>query len=226
MVSRQGTRLAALLAVATLTFVLAACGGSDSGSSSPTSPPATTTQTGSSNGSQKGGGKSGKDSGEGKRGADDNVATAPLRISGGGSGQFRVKGGDNSIQDFGEEASGAELEAAANVLHDFYVSRARGEWGRACANLSKTVADQLEQLAERAKQGGKADCPTTLAAITPDLPPKVAYETTIVDASSLRVDDDRGFLIYRGGEGVAYAIVLSREDDRWKVGALAGIPLQ
>lgn len=226
--SRQGTRLAAILVAAALAFALAACGGSSSESSPSSSEGSTATTTGTggeggSGGGQKSDGQPGNGS-EGGGGSGGDVETSPLRVSGGGSGQFRVKGGDNSIQDFGDEASESELEEAAKALHDFYVARAREEWSRACANLSKTVAEQLEQLAERAKQGKQTGCPAALAAITPGLPPKVARETTVIDAGSLRVEGDRGFLIYRGEEGTAYAINMAREDG-WKVGALAGIPL-
>jgi hypothetical protein len=226
-VSRWGTRSAALLAAAALLAsagLLSSCGGSGSDSGS------TATKTSGETEAEAGGkGGSGKSrpselkGGEGEAKPNGSVPVSPLRVSGGGSGQFRVKGGDNSIQDFGDEASESELEEAAKALHDFYVARAREEWRRACANLSQAIAGQLEQLAEQAKQG-QVSCPTALAAITPGLGPKVARETTAVDAGSLRREGDRGFLIYRDGEGTVYAINMASEDG-WKVGALVGVPL-
>jgi len=45
-----------------------------------------------------------------------------------------------------------------------------------------------------------------------------------VDAGSLRREGDRGFLLYRDGEGTVYAINMADEDG-WKAGALAGVPL-
>jgi len=53
----------------------------------------------------------------------------------------------------------------------------------------------------------------------------VARETTAVDAGSLRREGDRGFLIYRDGEGTVYAINMADEDGSWKAGAFAGVPL-
>ncbi len=217
-----------MLAVLALAIVgLSSCGGSDSGSTpTQTSGNAESQlggQGGSGNGKEPGGQSEPKeDKSEGKPSG--SAPVAPLRVSGGGSDQFRVKEGDNSIQDFGAEESESELEEAATALHDFYVARTREEWRRACANLSKTVSAQLEQLAARGKQGGQTGCPAALAAITPGLPPKVARETTIVNAGSLRVEGDRGFLIYRSGEGTVYAINMTNEGD-WKVGALAGVPI-
>lgn len=226
--SRWGTRIAALLAAAALLAlvgVLSSCGGgsdSDSGSTATKASGKTEAEAGGKGGS--GQSQSSKPKGdEGEAKPNRSLPVTPLQVSGGGSGQFRVKGGDNSIQEFGEEASESELEEAAKALHDFYVARAREEWRRACANLSQAVAGQLEKLAEQAKQGGTS-CPAALAAITPGLPPKVARETTAVDAGSLRREGDRGFLIYRDGEGTVYAINMADEDG-WKVGALAGVPL-
>lgn len=222
LVSRQGTRLAAILVAAALTFAFAACGGSNSESSSSSDERSTATAL--DGGAQESGGQSG----EGTKGSENSpggeAETSPLRVSGGGSGQFRVKGGDNSIQDFGEESGEDELEEAAGVLHGFLVARARSEWDAACAKLSHTVQGQLAIIAKQAKQGATG-CATTLAAITPSLSSKVVRETTAVDAGSLRVEGDRGFLLYRDEEGTVYAINMTREDGGWKVGALAGVPL-
>jgi len=232
-VSRWGTRIATALAVTALLALgasLSACGGSDSGSGSTSAKTSSEAEakSGGRGGAGSGGGKSQPSEPKGDEGGEKPNGSVPvgqLQVSGGGSSQFRVKGGDNSIQDFGDETSESELEEAAKALHDFYVARAREEWRRACANLSKTVAEQLKLLAERAKRGGQTDCPAALAAITPSLPAEVERETTAVDAGSLRVEGDRGFLIYRDGEGTVYAINMADEGS-WKVGALAGVPLQ
>jgi hypothetical protein len=153
------------------------------------------------------------------------VETAPLKVSGGGSGQFRVKGGDNSIQDFGEESGESELEEAAASLHAFLVARAERDWPTACAHLAKTVERQLEQLASRSGKLSGAGCAEILAALTPPLPPQVQKESTVVDAGSLRSEGERAFLIYRGAEETAYAISMAQEDGAWKVGGLAATPI-
>jgi len=219
-----------LLAVLLSAAALAACGeNSESSSSAPSSGTGKATTQGSGQDGGKSGGGSpekskGKSAEEADSGSGTSAPTAPLEISGGGSAQFRVKGGDNSIQNFGEESDESELEEAATALHDFYVARVRGEWQRACSKLSQLVADQLQTLASGTKQSGKG-CSAILARLTPSLPPSVQRESTVVDAGSLRVEGDRGFLIYRGAEGTVYAINMALEDDVWKVGALAGVPL-
>jgi hypothetical protein len=230
-VTGRGTRLiAALAAVALLGVALSACGGSGSGSSSSST---TAASGGGKSGEQGGraapeerraGDGEGEQSGSKEGGQPDQPAsTSPLHVSGGGAGQFRVKGGDNSIQDFGEESDESELEEAARVLHDFYVARAEEEWKTACARLSAAVMQQLAVLGARSKSGNQS-CPATLAALTPSLSPAEQRETTVVDAGSLRVEGDRGFLVYRGAEQTVYAINMAREGG-WKVGGLAPVPL-
>jgi hypothetical protein len=251
LVTREGIRPLAALAVAVLaTALLAACGGSgaDSTSTASNGTNSSTNATGAEAGSgkdssQSASTKSGsqeqgngqaqdaeqskqqgmaqEDSGGSKR---KNVET-PLEVSGGGSGQFRTKGGDNSIQEFGEESDESELREAAEVVHGFYVSRAAEEWDKACSYLAKSNIEQLEQLAEQSTKSKGADCPTVLKAFTRPLSASVEREITTVDAGSLRHEGEQGFLIYFGAGGVKYAMPLKNEDGSWKVAALSGTTL-
>lgn len=227
---RGGTRPSAALVAAILTAVaLGACGSSGSDTTASENSTGTTTVPPASQQSPKETSADGtsqtKQGGEGSGESHASVETAPLKVSGGGSGQFRVKGGDNSIQDFGEESDESELEEAAASLHDFLVARAEEDWPTACSHLTKTVAQQLQQLASRSGQLSGAGCAKILAALTPPLPAKVQKESTIIDAGSLRTEDEQAFLIYRGMEGTVYAIPMKPEAGAWKVGALAATPL-
>jgi hypothetical protein len=228
-----GTRpFAALVAVVLTTATLGACGSSgSSGTSSENSTgiataPGASKQSETAAGSNRGGDSTStpKKSG-GSAESSPSVETAPLKVSGGGSAQYRVKGGDNSIQDFGEESGESELEEAAAALHGFYVALAEENWPTACAHLANTVEQQLEQLASQSSKLSGAGCAKILAALTPPLPPAVQKESTIVDAGSLRTEDGRAFLIYRGTKGTVYAISMAQEAGAWKVGALAATPL-
>jgi hypothetical protein len=218
----------ALVAAILAAVALGACGDSGSGttasvnSTGDTTTPAASKQPGSSG--------SGGDASKPKKhnGSDESSPggeTAPLKVSGGGSAQYRVKGGDNSIQDFGEESGESELEEAAASLHDFLVARAEEDWPTACAHLAKAVAQQIQQLASQSSKLSGAGCAKILAALTPPLPAKVQKESTIVDAGSLRTEGEKAFLIYRGAEGAVYAIPMKPEGGAWKVGALAATPL-
>lgn len=254
MVTREGTRpLAALIAAVLAAAILAACGSSNSSDSSsttstePSGGSAAGTaaqkapQNGSSQSSPKKGSAQDQSSGQDQSGQDDQSSQAqqnsgggstgreevetPLKVSGGGSGQFRSKGGDNSIQEFGAESDEAELQEAAEVVHGFYVSRAAQEWDKACSYLAKSNIKQLEQLANQSAKSQGADCATVLEAFTRPLPADVEREITTVDAGSLRREGEQGFLIYFGAGQVKYAMPLKSEGGSWKVAALSGTTL-
>jgi len=224
-------RIAALAVVVFATGALTACGDSsssatDSSSSTETS---SSTNTGSgdksgSKGSRDGSGSQSKRDGESPDSAPA-VDPAPLKVSGGGSSQFRNEGGDNSIQEFGEESDETELDEAATALHGYFVARAREEWSAACSYLATTVRDQLSVLASRSDQLKDKGCAEILTALTPPLPAAVRHESTIVDAGSLRLEDERAFLIYRGAEETEYAMLMEQEDDAWKVGSISATPI-
>jgi hypothetical protein len=250
-VTREGTRpLAVLLAAVLAAAVLAACGSSDSDSSSAASTEAGGSTTAQSNSGQQSGGSaqsggSQKASGDGNQnGGQDNrqpqtqqqgdndssgksaaEVETPLKVSGGGSAQFRSNGGDNSIQEFGDESGESELQEAAEVVHGFYVSRAAEEWDKACSYLAKSNIEQLEQLANQSAKSKGADCATVLEAFTQPLPASVEREITTVDAGSLRHEGEQGFLIYYGASHIKYAMPLRDEGSAWKVAALSGTTL-
>lgn len=221
--------LAAAILAAT---VLAACGGSDSsteaGSTVTAGDSTSAAQQGNGKGQQGGGGKAKQKGGSAEGGSGQSgqpEVSTPLKVSGGGSDQFRSKGGDNSIQEFGEESGESELEEAAAALHGFYVARAGEDWGRACSFLSSSMVGQLEQLATQSPQLKGKDCAALLHAFTRPLPASVRRETTVVDAGSLRTEGERSFLIYRGEGGTVYAMPMKDESGEWKVGLLAPTPL-
>jgi len=240
-----GTKLfATLIAAALAAALLSACGGSDSDSSESTGSSTTSIsraeakekleekikelkkkreEEGKPLTEEKSGGESGGSGGSGgsKGGSKKNVAS-PLKVSGGGSGQFRTKGGDNSIQNYGEEGSESELQEVAEIVHSFYVARAEEKWAKACSYLAKSNVEQLEQLASQSPQFKDKGCPEILKAFTRPLPAKVNREITYVDAGSFRHDDEQGFLIYYGADKTVYAMPLRNEDGTWQVAALAG----
>lgn len=236
-----GTRLIAVLAVvACAIVVLAGCGSSDDSDTSSSSSTALSgsNETPSASGTDGTGdgdtAKGTKDSGNesSQSGGDSDsdrssasVDPAPLKVSGGGSDQFRVAGGDNSVQEFGEESDESELEEAAGALHAFLVARAEEKWTAACSYMAKSVKDQLERITSGGDQSQERGCAGILGTLTPPLPAAVRNETTIVDAGSLRFEDGRAFLIYTGAEETTYAVLMEEEDGAWKVASLSAVPL-
>lgn len=216
--------------VALLALAFAACGGDDEGSETTASSQSGGAQQKEPGSAQKedagqaGKGSDGKAAGEDSDGGSGgDVEPAPLKVSGGGSEQFRVKGGDNSIQTWGEESDEAQLEAAAEAVHGFFVARANEEWAAACEYLGQSL---LEQLREYTPEQQVPDCADLLKSLTRHpLPASVRREATIVDAGSLRIGEDNSFLIYRGAGQTVYAMPLVEEDDAWKLTLLASTPI-
>ncbi len=222
-------RIATLSAVVFAAGAFSACG--EEGSSTAESSPAKEASSGSSGPSTESGpgSKNAQEGGSQPNGEKDAPAAAvdpaPLEVSGGGSAQYRVKGGDNSIQEFGEESDEADLEEAATALHGYLVARAGEDWAAACSRLAKTVKSQLDVLASRSGQLKGKGCAEILGALTPPLPAEVRRQSTVVDAGSLRTEDGRAFLIYRGAGETEYTVLMEQEDGAWKVGSLAATPI-
>ncbi|HEY8502695.1 MAG TPA: hypothetical protein VIL21_08415 [Solirubrobacterales bacterium] len=149
----------------------------------------------------------------------------PLRVTGGGAGQFRVEGGDNSVQGFGAEAGAGELRRAAAAVHAFVVARVGEEWRRACSLLSADEREALER-ASPSSGPGSGGCAAALAHFTTRVSPSLARAITTVDAASLRRAGERAFLLYTAPPGrTVYAMPMASEDGAWKLGAINGAVL-
>lgn len=194
-------RIALAAAIAALLVTgLAACGGDDEGGGS--SEGGTTTTTAS--GSKEGG-----------------FQPAPLEISGGGSEQF-AGAGDGSIQSFGEESDEAELEAAAEAVHAFFVARAESDGDGACSRVAQPMLEKLDGLASQSERKG---CAEVLEDFTTPMSDAAWRETTEMEAGSLRIGDEKAFLIYRGADDEVFAMPLVEEDGEWKVEELSATAL-
>jgi hypothetical protein len=146
--------------------------------------------------------------------------------SGGGSTQFRIKGGDNSVQEFGEEADDSERDEAAMALHNFLDARAAEDWESACSFLTEEIRESLGQLAAQAQQAEEVSCPEIMAKLTNRAAmPALRAEAARADVGSLRVEDDRAFILYRGLGDTILTVPMANEDGSWKVASIAGTPL-
>jgi hypothetical protein len=226
------TLLVALAAIL-IAAGLAACGGGDS--SSPTTE-ASQGQTGSApaqetpkqNGAKGDEGNSGS-GGEEKSGSGPSASDFTPKHhedSGGGSAPYEAKGGDNSVQEFGEEADSSEFTAAATALHNFLDARAEGNWAATCEYVSQTVVESLEKLAAQAKQLEGKGCSALLEALTnPAVKSALKVEAEKANVRSLRTEGERAFILYTSTGATILAMPMAKEDGEWKVGSLAGTPL-
>jgi hypothetical protein len=235
-VRRAPKTLAAALVALLLAVGAVACGGGDDSDSTATEAVGQQSQT--DNASQGGESKTdnadGGDSnasnsdGGGQSGGGDASDFVPRKHSdsGGGAEQFKVKGGDNSVQEFGEEADSKELDEAAVALHNFLDARAEGNWAAACRYMASAVIESLEEVAARAKQNDDASCGGILERLTnPAAAQSLKEEAAKANVGSLRIEDERAFVIYTGIAGTILAMPMANEGGEWKVASLAGTPL-
>ena len=227
--------LAAAFVVLLLAVGLAACGDDDSsnGSTEATSQAgagsddAGSGQDATSEDSGSGGGDAASDAEKAQaRNEANDFVPKKHKDSGGGSAQFKVKGGDNSVQEFGEEAEAEEFDAAAVALHNFLDARAEGNWAAACQYMAKSIVESFEQLAARAKQIDDTTCAGILEKLTnPAAKQSMKEEAAKANVGSLRIEGEQAFVIYGGLDGAIMAMPMADEGGEWKVGSLAGTPL-
>lgn len=216
----------ALAVVALLSVGLVACGGGDSssstsGSSTATATESTSTTTTEDQGSGQSGNGGEKESGDDKGGSDSDSGSDDNSSSEEGSASFRTPGGDNSIQNYGEEADGGETEAANAALTAYLTARAKGDWAKQCALLSKAAVEPLEQLASRASQLKGKSCAAILAALMAQGPASTRANPLTGGVASLRFEGEQGFALFHGPDGTDYFVPMVNEDGKWKVGAIA-----
>ncbi|HSC21376.1 MAG TPA: hypothetical protein VLC07_06570 [Solirubrobacterales bacterium] len=225
--------LGAAIAAGILCLGIAGCGSSSSSTSTGTESeqsnvaaapkaPAGTTRS-EKNGGQDGGGGSGQTQAGHPRSAppEPSFKPHPHHDSGGGARQFEVKGGDNSVQEFGGESSGSEFEEAATALHDYLDARAERAWAAACRYLAAGVTAELSSQLGEARGGSGPSCAELLAGLSGGVPESALREAAIANVGSLRVEGDRGFLLFHGVGQTDYFIPMVHEDGHWKVAAIA-----
>ena len=118
------------------------------------------------------------------------------------------------------------MNAAAAALHNFLDARAAGNWAAACTYISKRVTESLEKLAAQSKQS-EMSCGEILEKLTnPAAKQLLRTEAAKANVASLRLEGEGAFIIYIGLGGSALAMPMANEGGVWKVGSLAGTPLQ
>jgi hypothetical protein len=154
-----------------------------------------------------------------------NVSTGPLRLTGGGSRRYRYPGDYNVIQDYGHEGAKPAFAGAARAVHGFFAARAKRNWPAACSYLSESMLTELETLSTHYKSLEGKSCSETVGFFAGKVPKSEAYEASEVDARSLRVDHQHGFLIFfSGGEAVRTSVGF--EDGKWLVSSTFATPLR
>lgn len=232
-------RYLTVVLVFALSLALAACGSGSSTSSQSTRETTSAQEQGpsrtpSGNTPKGGGGSKGAGSGSGSAEGSKQSAESPPpeprftprphHDSAGGSKQFVQKGADNSVEEYGSErTAGSDFAEAATALHTYLDARAAGAWGAACGALAAGVVEPLAEQLEGS--GGKTACTEVLAAFSSSFPSAVLREAAEANVAALRVEGDKGLLLFKGAQDEPFFIPMRREDGHWKVAAVGPSPL-
>lgn len=146
------------------------------------------------------------------------VATGPLRISSGGIAAFREPGANNSLEEYGHEATRVELEQAAANVHAYLAAVTSEEWRAACAAVSRELVRSLGRVFKSGERPASQSCAEMIRGSAGSEAPlaDTPYKSSEVDAGSLRIEGDTGFLFFNAVAGGLQILVL-REGGKWKV---------
>jgi hypothetical protein len=132
-----------------------------------------------------------------------------------------TKNGDNSIQTFGVESDGDERAEAAGVLKTYLAAELKGEWARACSLLAVETREDLERLWVQAAGTNRGPpCQRAMAGFLHGVPKSQIRILGTLHVLSMRIEGDRGFIIYHSGNGTPSESPMQKEDGRWKVRTL------
>ena len=66
------------------------------------------------------------------------------------------------------------------------------------------------------------DCSEQLAALAEELPAKTLPQDERIQVTAVRLEDGRGFVLYRNERGAETTFPVLQEDSAWKVAAIVG----
>lgn len=128
--------------------------------------------------------------------------------------------GENSVQEFGGEAGGAERTMITAAMRSYFTALADRNYRLACASLAVAVQRSLERIA--ARQLRSAGCPAILPKLLSGRAADVAREAAGGRVSSVRVKEDRAFLLYHAPGARLYVLTMIREGSTWKAAMIGG----
>jgi hypothetical protein len=142
-----------------------------------------------------------------------------------GTGSGNAASGSANFRSFGEEASASEQAAAAGTVEEFLRARADGDAARECSLMSASAKSTLAQFGGGLEERSQP-CPKSVKAITSQIRPNAVEQPGPIQVIGMRVDGERGFVLYRDRSGDEFAFSVIREGAVWKAGGIAGYRLQ
>jgi hypothetical protein len=151
----------------------------------------------------------------------DDGSDSPATESGSAqTGTEQTGGPPVDVEDFGEEAGPDERDAAASAVEEFLRAQADGDSATACSVMSASTKKNLELFLEGA--ASKSSCTELVEALRAQIPVKTLAKGDRIQVTGVRVEGERGFVLYEDADGTASAFPVVREGSTWKVAGIAG----
>jgi hypothetical protein len=109
---------------------------------------------------------------------------------------------------------------AATTVKAYLDAQTAGRWSEACSFLASAIRDNLDKLTKRAPNAKVEGCAEAMESILGGIPKGMLRTVADIHVLSMRVDGDRGFLIYEDRHAAPTEIPMEREGGEWKVRAL------
>lgn len=138
-----------------------------------------------------------------------------------GPAESRSAGGEASIEDFGQKAEGAERHAILAAFDGYLEALAQKDYAGACAQMAATLHESLNQFSGKS---AKANCAALLPSLLSPRAPANARSQAAGDVTGVRVEGERGFVVFKAPGARLYYMSMAEEDGEWKVAsAVAGV---
>jgi hypothetical protein len=140
-----------------------------------------------------------------------------------GTGSEAAGSGSGSVRSFGEPAGPEDRDAAATTVQRFLRAQADGDSATACSLMSASTLENLEVFVEgAASKSLKLPCTKLVEAVRSQIQAKTLAQVDRIQVTGVRIEGERGFVLYRDARGTESAFPVVREGSAWKVAAIAG----
>jgi hypothetical protein len=129
-------------------------------------------------------------------------------------------GAERSIEEFGTEASGSDRAGLLASFRGYLDALAAREYASACSRLSAGVQRSLNQLLPKSQRAGV--CSAALPRLLSPTASAVARSQARGTVTKVRMQGDRGFVVYHAPGAKLYQMPMSREGGAWKLGLVTG----
>jgi len=132
----------------------------------------------------------------------------------GGGHAKESEGGEKSIEEFGAEAVGSERVAIRGAFTSYLSAIAAGDFRPACSHLAAGVRQSLEQLVVKRLKG--RGCVAILPKLLSGSAATIARRQAEGKITKVRVEGDRGFVVFHAPRAKLYQMTMVREGGEWK----------